>query len=239
MKQSNLYIFVYASVMVVVVAAVLALASTSLRPAQQKNIDTEKRLDILKSVGAAAEVASAPSKDLYVSEEYGKTIVDQYAVNVKGEKVDGVDVFRLDLKVELDKPADQRVLPVYVANLSDGSTKYILPIRGRGLWGPIWGYISLNDDFNTIYGATFAHKAETPGLGAEISTPKFQEQFKGKTIFKDGKFVSVTVIKPGSAPLSDHTVDAISGGTITSKGLEAMLFDCLSGYQEFFKNQKN
>ncbi|HPX06017.1 MAG TPA: NADH:ubiquinone reductase (Na(+)-transporting) subunit C, partial [Tenuifilaceae bacterium] len=109
MKQSNLYIFVYASVMVVVVAAVLALASTSLRPAQQKNIDTEKRLDILKSVGAAAEVASAPSKDLYVSEEYGKTIVDQYAVNVKGEKVDGVDVFRLDLKVELDKPADQRV----------------------------------------------------------------------------------------------------------------------------------
>jgi len=239
MKQSNLYIFVYASVMVVVVAAVLALASTSLRPAQQKNIDTEKRLDILKSVGAAAEVASAPSKDVYVSDEYKKVIVDQYAVNVKGEKVDGVDVFRLDLKVELSKPANQRALPVYVASLSDGSTKYILPIRGRGLWGPIWGYISLNDDFNTIYGATFAHKGETPGLGAEISTPKFQNQFKGKTIFKDGKFVSVSVIKPGSAPLTSHSVDAISGGTITSKGLEEMLLDCLSGYQAFFTNQKN
>lgn len=237
-KQSNLYIFVYSSVMVVVVAALLSLASTALRPFQQKNIETEKRLDILRSVGAAQEVSSASNKHEYVADEFNKLIVEQLVVNRQGDRVEGVDPFTVNLKVEFAKPDEEQNLPVFVAQLDDGSRKYILPLLGRGLWGPIWGYISLKDDYNTIYGATFAHKAETPGLGAEIANLDFQEQFKGKQIFQDNKFVSISVVKGGARPDNAHGVDAVSGGTITSQGLEDMIKDCLRGYQEFFIKSK-
>lgn len=237
-KQSNLYIFLYSSVMVIIVAALLSLASTALRPFQQKNIETEKKLDILKSVGRASDVESAPNKHDYVGNEFNTVIVEQLVVNRMGEKVQGVDPFTVDLKVEFEKPSDKQNLPVFVAQMDDGSKKYILPLLGRGLWGPIWGYISLNDDYNTVYGASFAHKSETPGLGAEIANADFQSQFKGKQIFKDDQFVSISVIKGGAHPSNPHGVDAVSGGTITSQGLEDMLKNCLEGYQEFFKNQK-
>lgn len=237
-KQSNLYIFLYSSIMVIVVAALLSLASTALRPYQQKNIETEKRLDILKSVGAAQDVNNVSDKDEYVGNEYKKLIVEQLVVNRQGDTIQGVDPFAVDLKVEFAKPKDQQNLPVFVAKLDDGSVKYILPLLGRGLWGPIWGYISLNDDYNTVYGASFAHKSETPGLGAEIANLSFQEQFKGKEIFSNGKFVSISVVKGGAKPNDPHGVDAVSGGTITSQGLEDMVKTCLEGYQEFFIKSK-
>ncbi len=237
-KQSNLYIFLYSSVMVIVVAALLALASTVLKPFQQKNIETEKKLDILKSVGRASEVESVENKHEYVGGEFDAVIIEQLVVNSNGERVQGVDPFTVDLKVEFDKPEGSQNLPIYVAQLEDGSKKYILPLLGRGLWGPIWGYISLNDDYNTVYGASFAHKSETPGLGAEISTIEFQSQFKGKQIFENEKFVSISVIKGGAKPDNSHGVDAVSGGTITSQGLQDMIEKCLKGYQEFFKKSK-
>ncbi len=224
--------------MVIVVAALLSLASTALRPFQTKNVETEKKLDILKSVGRAADVADADSKHEYVGGEFDKVIVEQLAVNRKGEKVEGIDPFTVDLKVEFAKPQAEQNLPVFVAQLDDGSKKYILPLLGRGLWGPIWGYISLSDDFNTVYGVSFAHKSETPGLGAEIANQDFQEQFKGKKIFSDNKFVSISVVKGGAQPSNPHAVDAVSGGTITSQGLEEMVKDCLMGYQEFFKKSQ-
>lgn len=225
--------------MVIVVAALLALASTALRPFQQKNIETEKRLDILKSVGAAKDVNNVSNKDEYVGNEFNKLIIEQLVVNRNGDTIQGVDPFTVDLKVEFAKPLDQQYLPVFVAQLEDSTKKFILPLLGRGLWGPIWGYISLNDDYNTVYGASFAHKSETPGLGAEIATLGFQEQFKGKQIFTNGKFVSVSVVKGGAKPDDPHGVDAVSGGTITSKGLESMIKTCLEGYQEFFIKSKN
>jgi Na+-transporting NADH:ubiquinone oxidoreductase subunit C len=221
--------------MVIIVAALLSLASTTLKPFQQKNIETEKRLDILKSVGGAKNVANAGNKHEYVGSEFSKVIVEQLVVNYKGDKVEGIDPFTINLKVEFSKPLSDQNLPVYVAQMDDSTRKYILPLLGRGLWGPIWGYISLNDDFDTVYGASFAHKSETPGLGAEISTIAFQEQFKGKQIFDNGKFVSISVVKGGANPNNPHSVDAVSGGTITSLGLENMIKDCLKGYQEFFK----
>ncbi len=237
-KQSNLYIFVYSTIMVVVVAALLSLASTALRPFQQKNVETEKRIDILKSVGRAEEVLKAKNKHEAVGNEFDRVIVEQLVVNQTGEEVDGVDPFTVNLKEEFAKPEAEQNLPVFIAEIDDGSTKYILPLRGRGLWGPIWGYLSLNDDLNTIYGASFAHQSETPGLGAEIANADFQEQFKGKKIFSNGKLVSVKVVKGGAPSDDPHGVDAVSGGTITSQGLEDMLIDCLKGYQEYFKKLK-
>lgn len=242
-RNSNLYTFLYASGMVIVVAMLLAIASTALKPAQNKNIETEKKIDILRSIGKTNGIDEAKNKHKFVAEAFQKYIPEQLVVNINGDTIKGLEAFNIDMKVELSKPLEQRNLPLYVAMLDDGSIKYIIPLRGRGLWGPIWGYLALNSDLKTIYGATFAHQGETPGLGAEISTPEFQNQFKGKTIFEGDSiltFTSVKVVKGGASPDDPHGVDAISGGTITSKGLEEMLSDCLEPYQNYFvKIQKS
>lgn len=139
---------------------------------------------------------------------------------------------------EIESTLDKRKLPVYVCN-KDADTLYIIPLRGKGLWGPVWGYLALESDFNTLYGAVFDHKSETPGLGAEINTDWFESAFKGKKLFENDEFVSIEVAKGGNTQDNIHAVDAISGGTITSKGVEAMITDCLQGYLTFFDKQKN
>ena len=128
-------------------------------------------------------------------------------------------------------------MPLYISNI-DGSEKYIIPLRGTGLWGPIWGYISLDNDMNTVYGAVFDHKAETPGLGAEINRDFFEKPFNGKRIFDlEGDFVSIAVIKGGAKENDYHGVDGISGGTITSDGVTAMLKERLDKYLPYFENK--
>ena len=111
-------------------------------------------------------------------------------------------------------------------------------MRGKGLWGPIWGFIALKDDMNTISGAVFDHKAETPGLGAEISLDWFQEPFIGKTIFEGKNLVSINIVKGGADADDMHSVDGISGGTITSDGVADMLAERFKQYLPFF-NKKN
>lgn len=229
--NGNKYTIIYAAVMVVVVAILLAIAATQLKPYQDANILIEKKQNILKSVNITADAKQA-------SNLFTNTIKELFIVNSKGVKVEG-DAFKVDLKAEHSKPVDQRKLPVYVAELGDKGKIYILPLRGAGLWGPIWGYISFTSDMNTVFGANFDHQGETPGLGAEINTEKFQNHFIGKTIFdQSGAFTSIIVAKTGEKAELSHSVDAISGGTITSKGLQKMLYDDLSTYQEFFKTLK-
>jgi len=238
MNRSNLYIFIYASVMVIIVAAILSLAATGLKPFQDKNEEIAKKLDILRSVGLGADVSEADSKNDYVEAEYEKYITDSYVVNSTGDQVDGIDAFTVDLHKENVKPAEERNLPVFLCTKDNGSQNFILPVRGKGLWGPIWGYVALNEDLVSIAGVVFDHKGETPGLGAEINTPPFQDQFKNKKIFsQSGEFTSIQVNKAGVAE-TESSVDAISGGTITSKGLEAMLYDCLIVYESFINKQK-
>jgi len=225
---SNTYIFIFSIVMVVIVALLLSMAAMQLKPFQDKNIEVEKKQNILASI----QIKSTP-KDAV--ELYAKYITDSYVVNNKGEKQQGADAFTIDLKNELGKPAAQRMLPVFVGTLDNKSNAFVLPVRGKGLWGPIWGYVSVEPDMNTIYGVTFDHQGETPGLGAEISTEWFQKPFNGKTIFKDSTdFVSIKVLKGGAPKDDPHAVDAISGGTITSKSLEAMLDSCLVQYKPYF-----
>jgi Na+-transporting NADH:ubiquinone oxidoreductase subunit C len=223
---SNRYIFIFSTVMVVVVAALLSLAANLLQPAQQRNLEIEKKKSMLESIGV-----SATRKNTV--ELYSKYIKESFVINVKGEPVEGIDAFTIVLKNEQKKPPDQQYLPIFRAFPDDGEKVIILPVEGKGLWGPIWGYVSLRSDMNTIYGVNFDHKGETPGLGAEISTTAFESMFKGKKLFEDGNFVSVQVHKGGADPSDVHGVDAISGGTITSKGLQKMLLDCLGKYNEY------
>lgn len=225
---SNTYIFIFSTVMVIIVALLLSMAAMQLKPFQDKNIEVEKKQNILTSI-------RIPSTTQNAVDLYAKYITDSYVINNKGEKQDGVIAFDVELKIELEKPASQRLLPVFVGTLDDQSNAYSLPVRGKGLWGPIWGYVSIKPDMNTIYGVTFDHQGETPGLGAEISLDWFQKPFADKTIFKDSTdFVSIKVVKGGAPKDDPHAVDAISGGTITSKGLEAMLDSCLIQYRTYF-----
>jgi len=165
---------------------------------------------------------------------------DQYvkqSLTLKGGEVvseDASAAFEIDMAAAIKEGNMERQVPLYVAE-KDGETFYIVPMRGKGLWGPVWGYLALESDGNTVVGATFDHKSETPGLGAEITTPMFTEQFPGKKISESGEFKSISVVKSGTSN-GDYMVDGISGGTITSNGVNDMLSDCLAPYASYFKN---
>ena len=233
-KESNVYTVVYAAVLVVVVGFALALVYQALRPAQLENLANDTKKQIL----AAALIY--PTDTQSIGTLYDSHIKESFCVNSKGAKVEGVSAFDVDMAAEVKKPADERVLPVFVCTTDQG-TKYIVPVAGAGLWGPIWGYIAMNSDGKTIYGAYFGHQGETPGLGAEIERPAFSSQFEGKSIFGgNGQFESVLVVKKGQEPADRAYVNAVSGGTITSQGVQKMLFSSLEPYTAFFKNlEKN
>jgi len=214
--------------MVVIVATILSMAATLLQPRQQKNLEIEKKKSMLESINIPADRRNA-------EELYDKYIKESMVLNSRGEAVSGVDAFSIEMRAEQRKPVDEQNLALFFATADDGEKVTIIPLEGKGLWGPIWGYISLRPDLNTIYGITFDHKGETPGLGAEINTSWFEAQFKGMTLFDAGKFVSVQVLKSNEKPIENHSVDAISGGTITSKGLQHMLYDCIVKYEDYLK----
>lgn len=228
--MSNRYVFMYASAMVIVVALVLSSAATLLRPLQEKNMRIEKMQNILSTI----DITASKDEAINLFEQY---ITQTKVLNHKGEEIEG-DAFEVDLQDENRKPVEERQLPLYIADV-DGELFYVVPVRGNGLWGAIWGYLSFRGDLTTIAGANFDHASETPGLGAEISDPPFQRQFVGKKIFdENGEFEPVKVVK-GGAPAGDpHAVDAISGGTITSNGVTDMLRNGLEVYKPYFLKQK-
>jgi Na+-transporting NADH:ubiquinone oxidoreductase subunit C len=209
--NKNLYTVIYSTVLVVVVAVVLALASYLLKDKQERNVEIETKQMVLKSVHLGTDAGTVADKAKYIEDLYTKYIKDT--------TIQDGDI----------------TLQLYICTLDSKDKLYILPVHGTGLWGPIWGYVALKSDLNTIYGTTFEHKGETPGLGAEINTPAFSKQFEGKQIFENGKFVSILVVKGGADPTAVNQVDAISGGTITSKAVEAMLLNNLTEYLNFFK----
>lgn len=231
-RNSNIYSILYASIMVILVAGALAGVSLLLKERQQANIDAEKMQSILKAANISKPRDEA--RDLYK-----KYFSETFVVNVKGEKVAGVDAFKVDMSKEVKNAPEKRNLPVFVFHGDDNSKKYVIPVYGGGMWGPIWGFLAIDDDKNTVYGATFDHASETPGLGAEIATDNFQKQFKGEQLFDaNGKFESIKLVKGGAAPDNKHGVDAISGGTVTSGKLTETLLKCLGDYKEFFKSEK-
>jgi len=232
MKQfSNRYIFVFSIIMVVVVASLLSLAATLFQPAQEKNLEIEKKRNMLESI-------NIPAIRDNTEELYDKYITESFVLNYKGELVEGIDALLQLISGVNRKRRLKQNLPVFRAFPDDGEKVLILPVEGKGLWGPLYGYVSLRSDMNTIYGVNFDHKGETPGLGAEINTTAFESMFIDKKLFENGQFVSVKLIKGGAKADDVHGVDAVSGGTITSRGLEKMLFDCLSKYTEYFNKIK-
>lgn len=231
--NKNSYTFIFATIMVVVVAAVLSFAATQLKPFQDANVRLEKMQNIIYTIGVRdAADESKPISREQAEGKYEQYITEELVVDANGDVKEGTAAFDVDMAKEYKKPLEERVFPLYIAE-KDGEKYYILPLRGTGLWGPVWGYLSLEDDLNTVYGASFDHKTETPGLGAEISTAEFSSQFEGKSIMEAGEFVSIEVVK-GNAT-GDHEVDGISGGTITSVGVSDMVKEYVGAYIAYFE----
>ena len=189
-KFSNTYIFLYVTALVVVIAVVLTLVSTGLKPRRDRNKQAEKCQQILRAAGHDIDRSKA------------------------------VAAFS-NLAVPLTDDGRQ-----YRVVCADGTEGVAIRLDGKGLWGPIWGYAVVSEDGQTLKGVAFDHKSETPGLGAKITEQSFLKSFEGKKLYdKDGNFVSVRVLKPGTASeiAAENRVDAISGATLTSKGVDKML----------------
>ena len=221
--NSNSYTIIYAAVMVVIVAFLLAFVSSSLKDIQNANVKNDTKKQILSAIN----VTDVKDADV----EFAKYEVKDMLVQADGTLAAYEGEFNTSFKGEI---AENR-LHVFECKV-DGATKYIVPVYGAGLWGPVWGYVALNDDKDTVFGVYFNHAGETPGLGAEITTPKFQAPFVGKKVLENGE-VGLSVVKAGKVAKPDYEVDGISGGTITSQGVDAMLKDCLKLYKPFLSNK--
>lgn len=222
-KNGNAYIMVYTIAIVVIVALVLSITSGALKSRQNANVELDKKKQILSSLPAVA-LEGADAAKLFADD-----IKHIYILNGQGDVVKELDPVK-DFNYV---PASEEYL-IYMAEVNQ-ETKWIIPLNGKGLWGAIWGYIALNDDRNTVNGVFFSHASETPGLGANIVTPAFRGQFEGKQLMKDNKFVSIAVMKVGQTAQGQDQVDALSGGTITSKGVESMLMNSIAPYEPFLK----
>ncbi|MDD2514494.1 MAG: NADH:ubiquinone reductase (Na(+)-transporting) subunit C [Proteiniphilum sp.] len=229
-RENSGYTIIYAAVMVIIVALGLAFTHQALNERQTANVNIDKMQQILRSLNIDASAADAQQK-------YDELVKNAYLITPDGMKVEGSEGTTPDDPAFSTELGDESAagLPVYEAEV-DGSVKYIIPMDGAGLWGPIWGYLAVEADGSTIYGAEFGHQGETPGLGAEIVTPSFRQQFAGKELVKDGQFRSVAVVKPGQTAAGRDYVDGISGGTITSKGVDAMLLNSVGQYSNFLMN---
>ena len=221
--NSNVYIIIYSVVMVVIVAVLLAVTSLSLQERQGENILNEKRQQIVKALGENPATAA-----------YGDVVAEAVMLDKNGNKIEGkndADIF--NALGDLTASFEAGEFPLFKA--ANGSV--VIPVYGAGLWGPVWGYIALEPDMNTVKGIVMDHSGETPGLGAEITTDKVQSSFVGKTIFEGNDFVSVSMRKGGAT--NNHEVDAISGGTKTCEGVNAMLKSGLEGYLKYLNANKS
>ena len=218
--NSNSYTIIYASVMVVIVAFLLAFVNSSLRDLQGKNVELDTKKQILSALGIR-EVENAEAKFAEVVKEDMLVAEDGSLKPYEGSFVTGYE------KAYKEKGEAH----IFVCEI-DGQKKYVIPVYGTGLRGAIWGYVALNDDKDTVYGTYFSHASETPGLGAEIATEHFQNEFKDKNVL-DGDAIGLDVVKNGKVDKPEFQVDGISGGTITSVAVGQMLKNCMGNYTKF------
>ena len=218
--NSNVYIITYSVVMVVIVAVLLSLAAIGLKERQNENILNEKKTQIVKALGETAS--------------YEDVVAEAALLDAEGKVVenDTQKVFDALQNVKDTRAAGK--FPIFKAK--NGSV--VVPLYGAGLWGPIWGYVALGADMNTVQGIVLDHQGETPGLGAEITTAKHQAMYVGKQVFEGEELVGITLKKGGADKDNIHEVDAITGGTKTSDGVSNMIKDCLASYKPYFVANK-
>jgi Na+-transporting NADH:ubiquinone oxidoreductase subunit C len=241
--DSNLYTLLFAVGMVLIVGSLLAFFASALKPKITENKRIEKQQNILYAMGVNENDASSAifiSKDK-VGEEFSKYVTKQLVI--EGTTIsEDAKAYLIDIKKQQTAAKEEKVrkLPLFVGE-KDGLTFYIAPIRGKGLWDAIWGYVAMNADM-VVQGAYFDHKGETAGLGANIKLRFFMDDFIGEHLLKDGSFKGITVSKSNNDPKNndktDNEVDAIAGATITGDGVSAMIKSELKKYVPFFNTLK-
>ena len=232
-KDSNIFTFVFAISMCVLVAGVLAGTFSILQTDIKYNQSAKNMVDLLSAIEVDSSRETAEI-------DFDKYITGFVVLNSQGNKIDSLSNKSSALSIDIKKQyrdktikLEDKKFPLFIAE-KDNQSFYIAPLIGTGLWGPIWGFVSFNEDGNTITGASFDHKSETPGLGAEIREDFFEKQFIGQKILdSEGIFVSIAVMKGGANIDSYHEVDGITGGTITSDGVTDMLYENLSIYSKY------
>lgn len=230
--NSNSYTIIYSVIIVVIVAFLLAFVSQALKPMQDANVALDKKKQILNSLNIR------DLNDAQADAKYKEVVVADRVIDEKGKVLLPGTTGGENAGFKLDsKDYKEGKLALYICRVN-GETKYVVPVYGMGLWGPISGYIALNADKSTIYGVYFNHESETAGLGAEIKDNKaWQEKFQGKKLFKNGddKTIALSVEKKVEDPTTQ--VDAVTGATLTSNGVRDMLHEALGKYLVFI-NQK-
>lgn len=244
--ESNKYTILFAIGMVVIVGSLLAFTASSLKPNIKENERMEKQQNILYAMGVnengATDIVFISTDK--VAEEFSRYVTTQLVVDASGNAVENNEAYLIDVKKEQAKAKNGgiRELPLFVGE-KDGKSYYIIPIRGKGLWDAIWGYVSLDKEM-VVQGAFFDHAAETPGLGANIKQRYFMDDFVGEKLLSDtGVFKGITVAKGNNDPKNlikdDYEVDALAGATITGDGVSAMIKSDLKLYLPYFQNLKN
>ena len=243
--DKNSYTILFAIIMVVVVGSLLAGFASGLKPMIRANEKNEKQQNILYAMGINDNEESGAATFITenVQQEFDKYIKQQYVI--EGDKVtENPEAYLIHIKKEETKAKKEgytRRLPLFVGE-KDGKEIYVVPVRGKGLWDAIWGFVAL-DKTMTIQGVYFDHKGETPGLGAEIKQRYFMDDFTGEKFLDGGAFKGISVAKGNNDPLNkdktDFEVDALAGATITGDGVAAMLRKDMRMYVPYFKSLNN
>lgn len=242
--NGNAYTVIYTTIVVALVAAILAFVAMTLKPKQDANIKAETISQMLTAAQFYTKDECSAMGNDKVLEAYSQNIKEAYTINLKGEKVRDLNTEVKSIELQdglkaqnknIKDGSDAADLPVYVFN-KDGKSVTVVPVYGAGLWGPIWGYIALDEDLQTIVGAYFDHDSETPGLGAKIKDdPSFRAEFIGKkvNVASDPVF---SVVKVGTSADENSSVDAITGATMTSNGLGEAIAFWLKAYAPFLSS---
>lgn len=229
--DKNSYTIIFAIIMVLVVGSLLAGVAQGLSGRIAENERFEKQQNILYAMNVDknqgnGDVAFVPATE--VEGEFHKYITKQLVF--QGDKVtEDPNAYLIDIKKEEElakaDPNYNRRLPLFIGE-KEGETLYIIPMRGKGLWDAIWGFVSVDKDF-VVHGVYFDHKGETPGLGANIKERYFMDDFQGEQIMNGDVFKGIEVAKGNNDPVNnrkdDHRVDALAGATITGNGVSAMI----------------
>jgi len=244
--DKNIYTIIFAVIMVVVVGSILAGFASGLKPMVKANERFEKQQNILYAMGinnnTGANDVEFITTDI-VEAEFKKYVKKQLVIQ-GDEIVEDDQAFLIDVKKEQNKAKDpnyDRRLPLFVGE-KDGEDIFVMPVRGKGLWDAIWGFVAVDKEM-VIQGVYFDHKGETPGLGAEIKQRYFMDDFTGEGFLDGDKFMGIKVAKGNNDPKNeikdDYEVDALAGATITGDGLSAMLQKDVKMYVSYFKNLNN
>ena len=239
--EKNTYTIAFAAVLVVFVVSLLSFMASALSSYISENERLEKLQNILYAMGVNENVGAGSVSFIgtdKVAEAFNTYIKEQ--IILEGDKITkDPNAYLIDLKKEETnaKAGKTRKLPVFIGE-KDNKEFYIIPMRGKGLWDAIWGFVAVDKDM-IVQGVYFDHKGETPGLGANIKQRYFMDDFIGESILNNDNYVGITVAKGNNDPTNetkdDNEVDALAGATITGDGVSAMIKQSVALYKPFLQ----